>query len=1698
MYNSRACGAREIWEREEEIMSVILSLYSQAVYKEILLPAVNNADHSVILNKNTFSLQEDIVLKMEIVDHHWHFLKDNSYSVYKNNAPFYGEDIHDKDMLLLTDKYGRQLTILVRETQNSFTVYKKYSLDHISSVVIGNKKNSTAAINYDYLGLVSKTHATLFSSGGQWLIQDGSRDGEPSSNGVFINNIRMKDSRVLYFGDQINILGLQMIFLGNVLAVDDSVENLKVDESVLHPMTAPELAGMASRQNRRGMQARVKNYFHRVPRNIEGIDETAVEIEGPPAPPHMAQQSILMTIGPSLTMAIPMLLGCVMAIVGQSSSSGSPSIFMFTGLVTAVSSAIIGTIWALVNIRQQRRNQEAEESNRIQAYGQYLDQMVAKIREKYEKNGTALLNMYRPAAEYAAFDRQNPLLWNRNSTHKDFLYHRLGIGVLPFQTPILVPKERFTVQKDELASRPAQIRDTYKNLQNVPVGVDLMEHPLIGIIGGPGKVGAYEVAQDLILQIGANNCYTDVKIGLVYDRASSREAESLGCVKWLPHVWSEDKKVRFVADDPVGAADVFYELARVLRQRAESEDPIKPRTDAPKPWYVLFITDPDILEGELIAKYLLEPEPAYGITTLLLVERYEQLPNSCEFIIQNDNEYRGIYSVRDDAADRIPIEFDKVDNRSLGNFTRRLSSIEVNEVETGGEIPATLTFFEMMGVDTLEQLDVPTRWRKNRTYDTMKALIGQKAGGAPLYLDIHEKFHGPHGLVAGTTGSGKSETLQTYILSLAVNFSPDDIGFFIIDYKGGGMANLFASLPHMMGTISNLSGNQVHRAMVSIKSENRRRQQIFNEHGVNNINQYTRLVKNNEATLPVPHLFIIIDEFAELKREEPDFMRELISVAQVGRSLGVHLILATQKPSGTVDDNIWSNSKFRLCLRVQDKQDSNDMLHKPDAAYITQAGRCYLQVGNDELYELFQSGFSGAVYDDSPGASKTDIARLCSLTGKAALVGNRLKIKQKEARKYQWLCQLTSMLRDFARRQNYDFAAPPDSGFIQKACEYLFKRLKEQHVDYPENEYNTRRLEEFFQIYRRARTSSMNRVDSIVDRIIEIAGEENLKLPEMKEKTQLDAVVEYLERVAVREGYNHKFTLWLPVLPEKMYLNDLALYRENAWHDGQWPAPDGEWSLKAVAGLCDDPVNQAQMPLVVDFAQNGHHAVCGTVVTGKSTFLQTVIYSLVHRYTPAQVNIYAIDFSSHMLGAFEGLAHVGGVLYENDGEKIARFFNMMSAILKERKTLLQGGNYEQYVKSHGVSLPAIILVIDQYSAFREKTANAYDDLLIQLSRDGASYGIYLLISSAGFGPAEIPSRIGDNIRTVICLEMGDKFQYSEAMHISHLDVLPEAGVKGRGLALCPSGVLEFQTALCLEAQDDYSRNEEIIRRCQAMNQSWDGRHARPVPQIPEKPELSQFMALEDVENASKDPAQLPLGYNEANAEVYSVDLSRTFCYIISGKSRSGKTNVLKVLACTAALKDNSRRAVIDFSGRLKGLAESTGAQFIDDDQKLYAFWEKLLPDFIARNKKKRSAVDEGLDDGEIFERMQEEQPYFIFIDQLADFVEHIQHPAQGVGAMLGFMENITDKGSLHNVFIFACLNPEDTVKLTGIRLYENMVRGKWGCHLGGNVSGQRLFSFDYIPFTAQSKPKKPGVAMIPATDGEAPEAPVVIVPQVRR
>ncbi|MCC8104026.1 MAG: FHA domain-containing protein [Clostridiales bacterium] len=1146
-------------------------------------------------------------------------------------------------LTLFTAAVSVSFGVLIRRRENALFIYKKYLLPVEGRIGIG--KNPQNPICYDALNRVSGNHAVLEVGKGGCFLRDLSK------NGVYVNHMRIQDHYRLRYGDTINIVGLKMVFLGSFLAIDTQMSNLKIAKDLLYPLRSDEIADALMVNAPEKQEETERKYFHRIPRILEQMDTEAFALEAPPGKEHNRKNPWYLTIGPSLTMAIPMSLGCILSIIGSGNNS---SVFMYTGLVTAFGSAIIGASWGAARLKYDKKRRREEEEHRLAAYQEYLDESEGKIRERYETDERILRNRYVAADYLCAQGGAFAELWSRNTTHPDFLYHRLGTGSLPFPSEVAAPQERFMLYKDDLVERPRQIKEKYKNMQDVPVGIDLWAHPLVGIVGGQKKLGAYEILKSLLVQIAANNCYTDVKIALTYDEQNLEERQAFELFRWLPHMWSQDRKTRYMAGNPVEIADVYYALTQILRQRAEG-DPVR-NVGIPKPVYVLVVGNLESLNNELISRYLFQPLPSYGLITILLVEDYEELPNECEYIISNRNvpgSFVGAYSVRGEEKERREIVFDKVSNQSVEAFARSLSSYEVEELETGGDISSSITFFEMMGISNLGELDVLNRWKKNRTYDSMRALLGQKAGGAPCYLDVHEKYHGPHGLVAGTTGSGKSETLQTYMLSLAINFSPDDIGFFIIDYKGGGMANLFNGLPHLMGQISNLSGNQVHRAMVSIKSENRRRQRVFNESGVNNINSYTKLYKNNEVREPVPHLFIIIDEFAELKREEPDFMRELISVAQVGRSLGVHLILATQKPSGTVDDNIWSNSKFRICLRVQDRQDSSDMLHKPDAAYITQAGRGYLQVGNDELYELFQSGFSGATYDESGSEGKTETVKMYTMHGHTAIVGNRLKMYRQEKVREQWLRKLTEAAEEL-------FA----DGSVQCSVDNFGVFLENRGIDCPANGSNRQRMENLLLLCAEAAGRT---TDGRVHYVMTESVKRGLKLPETKEKTQLDAVVAYLADIAAQNGFSRQFLLWLPVLPEMLYLDQLAGFKETGFRNGKWQKPQ-QWELKAIMGLMDDPENQAQMPLELDFGQNGHHLLFGSIGTGRSTFLQTLAYSLIHRYSPEYVNLYCMDFSSNSLRAYEKSAHVGALCMRMIWRRFhAAFICLMECCRSERR-----------------------------------------------------------------------------------------------------------------------------------------------------------------------------------------------------------------------------------------------------------------------------------------------------------------------------------------------------------------------------------------------------------------------------------------------
>lgn len=1665
-------------------MRGVLSVYSKNAFKEYLLPAVNNTDYKICISKEIFQLEEELELCFEVIDNQWKIIENQqNYYVKYGEYAYQDKVLQHNDILIITTRNGQKISVIVSETERSFVVFDKYDIRDNTQISIG--KNTSNVIIYDAFELVSREHGVIDIREGKVIIYD------MSSNGIFINAKRMNEQYVLRFGDVINIFGLRIVYLGNVFAI--SVTTLRtayIDVNVLSPHqleTEPsEITEKTMRVYEEG------SYLHRAPRNIPKIVTEEVEIEAPPSPKQGNTAPLYMTIGPSVTMMMPMLLGSMLAIYSSRIAGANANAFMYTGIITAAGSAVIGTFWAISNMRYAKKIAKEEENHRFEAYGEYLIQTADSIREKYEHNTEALKGMYLEARQCCVMNKNSSLLWNRNTSHKDFLMYRLGIGSMPFQMEVKIPKERFTLINDSLSEKPKIIKNEFKTLFNVPLCVDLFKKQLIGVVGGKGKKGALTVIRDLVAQITANNCYTDVKLAFIYDE-NKYDNTDWSYAKWFPHVWSEDKKVRFIASNREEAGDVLFELAQIIRKRSQ-EEAYRVDEVIPKPYYIVIVEEQSLLEGELIAKYLYAPQVRYGFTTLLMAENYEDLPNSCEYIIENSIAYKGMYGVADGENGKINIQFDELSCGDLEKFARGIAGVTVKELENGGEIPASLTFFEMYDIQLLSELNVVDRWKKNRTYENMRALIGEKAGGNPVYLDVHEKYHGPHGLVAGTTGSGKSETLQTYILSLAVNFSPEDVGFFIIDYKGGGMANLFAGLPHMIGSISNLSGNQVRRAMVSIKSENMRRQRLFNENGVNNINLYTKLYKNNEVDIPIPHLFIIIDEFAELKREEPEFMRELISVAQVGRSLGVHLILATQKPSGTVDDNIWSNSKFKLCLRVQDRQDSNDMLHKPDAAYITQAGRCYLQVGNDEIYELFQSGFSGAAYDEAIG-TKGAIAKMISLNGREALVGSRQKIKQKDYKRFIFIKALVEVLSSSIVSETEFIARYSDSLWLISFLTNVFRKISAKGIEYPESQYNRNRLEELLSLYLEIYDEDQSRdIDDIVSEIISRANIRNSKLPEVKERTQLDAVIEYLRDTAEKQKLLNNFQLWMPLLPTVLYLRDLKGYIQNSFDGHKWPEKRLKWNLEALIGLCDDPVNQAQMPVTVNFSKDGHHAVCGSIVSGKSTFLQTLVYSLVSTYTPDCLNIYGIDFSSRMLSPFNGYAHVGGILYEEDEEQIEKFFHMIRLFLEERKQLLKGGNYNQYVQVHGVCVPAIIVIIDGYANFREKTENKYENILIRLAREGVGYGVYLVVTAAGFGPSEIQAKIGDNIKTVICLEQGDKFQYADALRTMKLEVLPETGVKGRGLINVNGQFLEFQTALPIQAADDYERIRILEKYGEIINQKWNGRHAKHIPTIPENPTWGEFELLDEVRQYNADDRHLAIGYNLRNADIYAVDLSKIYTFIISGKSRTGKTNLLKIIMLSAKQKGGKIFVMDDAVNGLSKFAEKIGAACISTQKQQFEFFKELLPIFKERNIRKLELQSMDSSEEEIYEQMQSEEKIYIFVADLTHFITQIYTVTEGIPEYKGFVRNITEKGRLHNVFFFAGFNQDDYLKINGRDIYSNMIADRVGIHLGGNVSEQRIFNFDTLPFSEKSKKTKNGIGFLPVNGGDNETVEKIVIP----
>lgn len=1642
-------------------MNFVLTIYTEHIYRDVFLPELDNSDYNLYIRADEFGLKDDAVLSMEVIEGKWIFKNNNHCRIQSSGSSFLGKPIYSGQILNVITRMKENLAVMIWEKPDQITAYPKYAVIGADRIRIGRGGDND--ISCGSLQVISGHHAELIFKNDKACVRD------LSSNGTYLNGCRVSVEQALAFGDVINIFGTTIINLEGILVINSLSGDCRIDSNFLYRIndadrTIPELEGIKPSE--------AETIIHIAPRTIPQIYDGTEKIENIPPKKDIDDKPAWMSVLPSLTMVIPMMLGFLLMGNG-----------MGMGIVISVGSATVGFTWALINLRYTRKKQQTQELLRLDKYGEYLVQCADRIRAKFENNRSVRLEQYPPVSVCAEYTEKSPQLWARTKYHSDFLFTRLGLGNMPFQVKITAPAKEFSLTEDELAERPAKIARSYETMEQVPVGVELTAYSVVGIVSGSVS-RRMNLMRLFVTQIVANHCYTDVKLVFLYD-GKGKMASEWDFAKWLPHVWNEDRTLRYIATSANEENDVLYALLPTLRTRYEQGKEVYSSKKARQiPYYVLLVEDPALLDGKPISKFLFDSEPGVlGVSTILMTERYTDLPSACQMIVSESDEFSGMFNVGEGEGFRTAIEFDHISDEQIMNMAKRMTSMRVLELESSSNIPNSLTFFEMMRIQRLEELQVMEHWRKNRTYESMRAMVGYKAGNIPCYLDIYEKAHGPHGLVAGTTGSGKSETLQTYILSLACSFSPQDVGFFIIDFKGGGMANLFSNLPHMMGQISNLSGNQVRRAMVSIKSENARRMRLFSEYGVNKIDDYVKLYKNQEAPMPLPHLLIVIDEFAELKREEPEFMKELISVAQVGRSLGVHLILATQKPSGTVDDNIWSNSKFKLCLRVADKQDSNDMLHKPDAAYLTRAGRCYLQVGNDEIFELFQSGWSGAVYD-SDGESGQNGVVLLDLQGRTAVVGNRAKSRRKIQATLNWMKEVALCIQRVK-------ATPVDNESTEDMAHRIIELINSSEERYPDSTFNVKRIEDVLRLW----PVDRNDPEEIAEYLIERFRATGKKMPEPKEHTQLDAVVDYLADVAKKHGLQNQQKLWMPVLPDTLYLDDLEGYRDASFRNGTWCDHGNEYRLSAHLGMVDAPEVQRQFPLIVDFAQNGHLAIAGGVSSGKSTLMQTLFHSLMSTYSPAELNLYLIDFSSQMLSPFEKAPHVGGVVMEGEDDRLDKLFGLLSAILKDRKQQIRGGSFSQYIQMNGHVLPAIIIGLDGYANFREKTGDRFESNIMELLRDAEGYGIYMVISCGGFGGIELQSKLADKMRQGLCLEMGDKFKYAEVLRMSRFDVLPEANTKGRGLAMVDDNVLEYQTALAVNAENDYKRAEGIEAACVEAARAWTGKPARRIPEIPKKPTWALFRQSESYESAKNDPGKLPVAYRQEDASAYCIDLTRGFCYLLLGQEQSGKSVFLRNAACAAADK-GAKIYLIDREDQSeKNTVQMTGAISVSTDRELFNMIKELITVTNERGAYRKELQQKGLEDEEIFDAMQKYSPIYYFIADMDHFMQKIYSKLEGIGQLSSWVEVIFAKGKLLNVFFVGAMNIQHTAALSARPAYQSFIREHKGVLLGISLNKQTIIPYQNIrSYADQGKQLRAGFAY--ATSGTEPqEVDLIVVPQ---
>ncbi|RZU50651.1 S-DNA-T family DNA segregation ATPase FtsK/SpoIIIE [Krasilnikovia cinnamomea] len=1126
-------------------------------------------------------------------------------------------------------------------------------------------------------------------------------------------------------------------------------------------------------------------------------------------------------------MALPMLGGSVAMAMMMSQGKGGAFSYVVGGLFGISSVAMMATSFG-----SNGSPKKAEMMAARREYLRHLAGLRRRVRETAGKQRTGLYYRH-PNPTQLWSTAASHRVWERRPADPDFGVVRLAVGPQTLATPLVPPVTRPLEDLEPMtAGALRRFLDAYSVVPDLPVAVSLRGFARVFLRGhGTGAdADARALTRAVLTQLAVFHAPDDLIVAVC---AGPERRAAWEWVKWLPHNLHPSRTdalgpVRLVASSGP-------DLEKLLEDVIGSRHRFNPAGGSSTGPHVVIVLDGADLKG---ATQL--DDGIDGVTVLDLDEQPPRLLDRSLLVLEVRTAAGAkpeLHTYAMDSAADVGTP-DQLTEEQAEAVARRLSPLRLAAMSKSSDTPlaAEMGLAELLGIADPDTFSVAQSWLPRPNRDRLRVPIGMGADGGPVELDLKESAQdgmGPHGLLIGATGSGKSELLRTLVLALATTHSSESLNFVLVDFKGGATFASLDRLPHTAAVITNLADELplVDRMVDAIDGELVRRQELLRKAGnYASLRDYEKARAGGAALPPLPSLLVVCDEFSELLSAKPDFIDLFVQIGRLGRSLGVHLLLASQRLEEGRLRGLDTHLSYRIGLRTFSALESRAVLGVPDAYELPRSpGHGYLKFGTEPLVRFKAAYVSGAFRQSGtrgPGAAGD--------------------------------------------------GTPPE--ILPYSTHYV---------------------------------PAPKPVVPAQPKPAEVPAGESL----------LDIMV---DRLNGQGPPAHQ--VWLPPLNQSAALDELlGPVTADPVRGLVFANPELHGALQVPIALIDKPREQVRDVMWLPLAgAAGHVAVVGSTLSGKSTALRSLVCGLALTHTPAEVQVYCLDFGGGSLGTLRDLPHVGGVSGRLDAVGVRRTVGEMLTLLAEREQRfaeLGIDSMASYRRRRANALGTgtdtaadpfgdVFLIVDGWATLR-KDYEELEPVITDIATRGLSYGIHVVATATrwmDFRPA-----IRDLFGSRLELRLGDPTD-------SMINRRAATGVPerpGRGIVEHPTDKNKSLHLLTVRPEVNSLGDTGALVKAIAAN--WRG------PIAPRVRLLPASLPYAELDLSRSSGLRLPIGISEADLRPVEIDFATDPHFLLFGDAECGKSSFLRALATTVMRRftpEEARIILVDYRRSLMDLPET--------------------------------------------------------------------------------------------------------------------------------------------------------------------------------